>query len=470
MQSPIFLKGNKLFIQTRWRLASWYAGVMGFILTLCGWGVYEAIAHAHWVTLQRELNSVSATIHNSLEFVLEKPGYLTIEQVRFLPSICLVGDSSCSNQKNKSHHTLANVIQQDDYYIRLVDISGKTLALAGEFPQKLPLTTPQVKWHTFQLRESNNLGKDSKRYHQITLLLHTRDNRDWGYLQVGRSIKDFDSYLGAIRLIMFVGLPLAMLLVGIASWWLAKLAMQPLCQSYQQIQQFTSDAAHELRTPLAATRATVESVLRLSNISEQEARENLEVVKRQNYRLSQLVDSLLLLSRFDQQGIPKQNNLQLEQVCLNDLVNDVAEELAPLAVAANIELKTDIRINQALEIPAREEQLYRMLTNLVTNAINYTPEGGKVKIILDITSSQALIKVQDTGIGIATEKQKQIFERFYRVDSDRSRKSGGFGLGLPIAVAIARVHQGNIELNSELDQGSTFTVRLPIKKFNYMLS
>ena len=459
MKSPVSLRQNKLFLQTRWRLASWYAGIMGVILTLCGWGVYEAIAHTHWITLQRELNSVSATIHNSLEFVLERPGTLTIEQVRFLPSACLIGNSSCLSQKNKSHHTLANAIKQDDYYIRLVDISGEPIALAGEFPQKLPLTTPQVKWHTFKL------GEDNKRYRQITLLLHTKDNRDWGYLQVGRSIKDFDDYLGAVRLVMFVGLPLAMLLVGIASWWLAKLAIQPVYQSYQQIQQFTSDAAHELRTPLAAARATVESVLRISNISEQEARENLEVVKRQNYRLSQLVDSLLLLSRFDQQGIPKQNNLQLEQVCLNDLVNDVAEELAPLAVAANIELKTDIRINQALEILAREEQLYRMLTNLVTNAINYTPERGKVKIILDMTSSQALIKVQDTGIGIATEKQKQIFERFYRVDSDRSRQTGGFGLGLPIAVAIARVYQGKIELDSQFGKGSTFIVRLPVKKF-----
>ena len=444
----------KLFQTTRWKLASWYTGVMGIILSLSGLGVYEAIAHAHLLNMERELKSVSATVHNTLESVLTEPENLELAQVRFLPNACLV-NQSCLKRTSNSEYNLPHAIVQDDYYMRLVDLSGKPIALAGEIPEELPDSPVKKAWYTLETQQG-------KRYRQFSLLLHTKDGRRWGYLQVRRSMEGFDNYLAALRWIMLIGLPITMFLVGIASWWLAKLAMQPIYQSYQQIQQFTADAAHELRTPLAAIRATVESALRVPRLEDWEARETLQVVNRQNQRLSQLVEALLLLSRMDQQGTVTRQNFSISKVSLQDVVSDVSEELAPLACKAGVQLRKDIQVNLVVEVLGNEEQLYRMLANLVTNAINYTPTGGKVEIILTKQGSQGIISVEDNGLGIALGEQEKIFTRFYRSSSDRSRQTGGFGLGLAIAKAIAQAHQGSLKVASELGKGSTFTVYLPL--------
>jgi signal transduction histidine kinase len=233
--------------------------------------------------------------------------------------------------------------------------------------------------------------------------------------------------------------------------------MQPIYQSYSQIQQFTADAAHELRTPLAALTATVESALRLRHLSEPEARDILRTVDRQNQRLTTLVADLLLLARMERQSLP----VRLQLCCLNDIVSDLVEELATLAIAAGVTLRSDIRVDKPLHILGDEEQLYRLVSNLIVNAIQYTPKDGQVNVILDRNENQAIVQVQDTGIGIAPEHQQRIFDRFYRVSSDRSRTSGGSGLGLAITFAIVQAHHGSLQLQSELGKGSTFTIRLP---------
>ena len=133
-------------------------------------------------------------------------------------------------------------------------------------------------------------------------------------------------------------------------------------------------------------------------------------------------------------------------------------------MAAGVKLITDIRVQQSLEVMGNEQQLYRLVTNLVTNGIQYTAADGKVNLTLDRYQQEALIAIQDTGIGIAPMQQTRIFDRFYRVNSDRSRITGGFGLGLPIAAAITQAHQGNIHLQSQPGKGTTFTIRLPLKR------
>lgn len=239
--------------------------------------------------------------------------------------------------------------------------------------------------------------------------------------------------------------------------------MQPIYQSYRQIQQFTADAAHELRTPLAAIRATVESTLRLDRLDEAEARDTLKTVNRQNHRLSQLVKDLLLLSRMDRQTLA-----QKQHPCnLPDIISDIEEELAVLAMKADVTLIRDIRIKDSLFVTGDEQQLYRMVYNLVSNAIQYSNPGAEVKevrIMLDRWQQQAVIQVKDTGIGIAAEDRDRIFDRFYRVSSDRARSSGGAGLGLSIARAIVQNHNGSIEVESKLGQGSIFTIQLPLNR------
>ncbi len=448
---------NKLFQLTRWRLAGWYAGVMGVILSLCGVAVYEAIARANWVALDRELESVAGTLHDSIEPILQQPGRLEPDVEQLLPDICVVGEKCVSQIENPTRHTLG-AIHQGDYYVRLLDSSGRPVALAGLQPVGLAATDKGDRVATAQLWQILQ-NRQGTRFHQISLSLHTEDNRPWGYLQVGRSLKELDDHLTALKFILLLGLPVAMIVVAGSSWWLAGLAMQPIYQSYGQIQQFTADAAHELRTPLAAIQATVESTLRMNQLSELEARDTLKTIERQNYRLSELVRDLLLLSRMDRQVLP----VKYRPVCLNDLVSDVTEELSALAIAADLTLSIDIRTPEPLHVNGDEEQLYRLIFNLVVNAIQYTPAGGQVAVILD-SSTQALIYIKDTGVGIALPEQTRIFDRFYRVNSDRSRHTGGSGLGLSIAKAIATAHNGSIDVQSELGKGSTFTIRLPLHR------
>ncbi len=441
---------NRLFFLTRWRLAGLYAGVMGIILSLSGLCVYHWMAHADWQALDQELESVAGTLHDGLEPKLKQPGQIESSAEQLLPSLCLA-DTTCPTQPTaptKRH--ILGAVQQDGYYLRFLDLSGRMIATLGQQPEEVPPPAQKEPWQTLQDSAGN-------RYHQVSLLLKTDRNQPWGYMQIGRSLRDFDARLSNTKIVLLVGLPVAMLLVSVASWWLAGLAMRPVYQSYHQIQQFTADAAHELRTPLAAIRATVESTLDADNLTVTDARGTLQTIDRQNHRLSQLVQDLLLLSRMDLNVL----TLNRQSCCLNDIVNDLVEEFTALAIAANLQLTAHTQGYYPLYVLGDEEQLYRLIANLINNAIQYTSRG-EIKVLLNRDDHHALVQVQDTGIGIAPEDQPHLFNRFYRVNRDRSRQTGGSGLGLAIASAIAQVHQGEITLKSELSKGSTFAVRLPI--------
>ncbi len=458
------MRQNKLFNNTRTSLALWYAGVMGLILSLLGMGVYKAISHAHWVALDNELESVAGTLHDSLELKLKQPGKIEPIIGKLLPNLCLVGTSCITDRFNSQRHGaykganairptaphILSAVERGNYYARLYDTSGRLIAIAGDYPEGLPQSLNTESWQTLSNR-TNNI------YHQISLSLHTQTREDWGYFQVGRSIADFEDYLGRVKLVLLLGLPTSLILVGFASWWLAGLAMQPIYRSYQQIEQFTADAAHELRTPLAATQATLESAL-LVDLDRQETKDILTTIERENKRLIQLVGDLLLLARMDRKAIP----LRRQLFCLNDLVSDLVEELEPLAIANQITLTNEFRVKKSLNVSGDCDQLYRLVYNLIVNAIQHTPSDGRVTVILERDASDALIKVKDTGIGIAPEHQKKIFDRFYRVQSDRSRNTGGSGLGLAIAKSIARAHSFKLSVRSELGQGSTFIFQLPL--------
>ena len=438
---------NKLFNRTRWKLAISYAAVMGLILSLLGFGVYRAIAHAHWVALDRELESVAGTLHDSLDLEFQQPGRLEPIVNELLPNLRVIGVNDIKKQLPRHHHIFSG-INQGYYYIRLFDYSGKLIAIAGAYPAELPPVFNSQHCQTITDTKGNV-------YHQISVELHTKSQQNWGYFQVGRSLQDFNDYLSTVKWILKLGLPTALILVGFSSWLLAGLAMKPIYASYRRIQQFTADAAHELRTPLAASQATVESALLTSQLDEKEARETLRTIDRQNRRLTQLVADLLLLARMDNQPIPYRPQL----CCLNDLVSDLVEELAAMAIAREVALTSELRVHQPLTIIGDSNQLYRLVSNLIVNAIQYTSPGGKVNVILEKSDHLVVIHVQDTGCGIAAEDQRQIFDRFYRVNSSRDRVTGGSGLGLAIAQAIALAHRGSLTVQSKLGTGSIFTLR-----------
>ena len=445
---------NKLFNRTRTQLAGWYAGVMGLILGISGLATHEILAYAHWHAVEQELESISGTLHDALEPKLTQPNQIEPAIAQALPGLCAVG-TECLNGSQNRH--ILGIVQEGNYYVRFFTQSGQLLAILGVQPNGLPPLETKEGWNTLQ-------DESKTRYRQTTLLLKTASGAAWGYMQIGRSLKEYDDHLTQVRLLLAIGLPSSMLFVAGASWWLAGLAMRPVYQSYEQMQQFTVDAAHELRTPIAAIRATVEAAQGTNSLVE--AQETLNVVDRQNNRLAQLVQDLLLLSRMESptKTLREQNVLaeKRQLCCLNDLLCDLVEGLSVLEMAIAIKLTTDIQVKEALYVKGDEGQLSRLFSNLIVNALQYTSAGGSVTVILMRDDSYALVQVQDTGIGIASENHSRIFDRFYRVSSDRSRHTGGVGLGLAIAKAIAQSHRGSIQVASEISKGSTFTVQLPL--------
>lgn len=442
------MKHSQVFHTTRLRLAGLYAGTMGVILTLCAVVFYEAMTHSYVSELNHRIESVAGTLHDGLEASLQEPGRLEPIVKKFISSLCVVG-TTCSYNSTALHYL--GVFQENGYYIRFISLSGHLIADGGQVPTNLPIQIETETWQTLE-------ASDGNRYRQLSLMLKTVNHAPWGYMQVGRSLSDIDGHMVWVRLILLIGLPSAMFLVVVASWWLAGQAMKPVYRSYRQMQQFTADAAHELRTPLAAIQANLESTL-VPEATDTDAWDTLRTVERQTNRLSRLVHDLLLLSRMDLQRFPAKQ----EPCNLNDLVNDLVEEFSALALASNISLTADIQTDTAIMVLGSEEQLYRLVANLITNAIQYTPAGGKVIVHLTRDDHRTVIQVQDTGIGIPSQEQARIFDRFYRVNSDRSRHTGGAGLGLAIAQAIVQSHQGMIQVQSEPSQGSIFSVYLPLK-------
>lgn len=436
---------NRLFNRTRIQLTGFYAIVIGLITLLCGYTIHLVMMRAFARTIDRELNIFAGTVHDSLETVLQQPELVNPVAMNLLPGLCVVGKQCSPAQPNSK---ITELTQTQGYYLRLLNLNGRTIATLGSHKHKFPDRLPTMHWETI----TEDRGD---RYHLHTLQLKTIDNRNWGYLQVAQSFDLLDEYMNSLHLILIFGVPLAMLLIGGVSWWLSGLAMQPIYQSYQQIQQFTADAAHELRTPLAVARIAVESVLD-REIVEPETRTNLEIAQRQVRHLSRLAEDLLWLSRLEAKQLP----LRSQPCCLNELVSDLEEELAPLALTNSIDLRLEIP-NKPLYVSGDSDRLYQAIANLINNAIQYTPAGGKVTIRLASVDRTAIVTVRDNGIGIAAEDLPHIFDRFYRVQADRSRTTGGTGLGLAIVRAIVKAHHGNIQVESQRSVGSTFTVTLP---------
>jgi signal transduction histidine kinase len=439
---------NQIFNRTRRQLAGWYALVMGLVLSVCGVGLYQVVIYSQEYILRQKLQSLSGSLHDSIEPFLEQPAQINDSVKKLLPGLCLKAKAcSLSNDVSKRH--IAGVFQQEGSYLRLTNLSGQVLATIGQQPLGVHEKISTEFWQ----RLDNSEGQS---FYQISLLLRTQTGASWGYLQIGRSLAELNNYLTTLRLLLILGLPLAMFLVGGASWWLSGLAMQPIYNSYRQMEQFTSDAAHELRTPLAVLQSTIEEMRLASDL--EEVAQNVEIMERQNLRLSSLVKDLLLISRIDQQKVLT----NIQPCCLNELIVDLIEELKELALAAGVTLEADLPTNESIIIMGQASQLYRMVSNFIINGIQYTPSGGIITVTLTGTEYNALIQVQDTGIGIAPEEQTHIFDRFYRVQSDRSRNTGGSGLGLSIATAIAQAHRGSIGVQSQLGQGSLFTIELPL--------
>ncbi len=226
-------------------------------------------------------------------------------------------------------------------------------------------------------------------------------------------------------------------------------------ESFVRMQRFTADAAHEFRTPLAALRTTADLSLKRERDPE-EYREALTQVSVIAERMNQLAEDLLSIARGDH--APARQTV--ERVDFISLVRGVTTEMQPLFEDKDLHLDVNLP-SKAVSIHAEADGLRRIVAILLDNALKYSHTGGTVALTVEEDSQGLIMAVSDTGSGIPPESLNRIFDRFYRVDASRDRKSGGYGLGLAIAQQIARAHQGHIVASSVVGRGSSFRLTLP---------
>ena len=379
----------------------------------------------------------------------------------------------------------------DDFIILLLAPDGTIWDTLSNEDRKPPFATQTAGFQT-QVDE----GEPWRVYRQAV-----NNDPQAGWIQVAQELDPLNSTLANLQTQMFWGLPLALLLAGIGGYFLASRALRPIhtiTQTAQAItandlgqrlhyqgprdevgrlaetfdtmldrlqgafvheRRFTGDAAHELRTPLAALKGQIGVTLSKSR-SPAAYQETLHTMEGQVDRLIRLSSDLLFMTRLDQE----QFQLQIEHIALTDFIGAVVDQIRPFAEPKMIQVSEEIPPKIIVE--GDMELLIRLFLNLLDNAVKYTPQNGRITIKALSLEKAVQIKISDTGPGIAPEHIPHIFERFYRIDDHRTRGSndnspGGAGLGLAIAHEIARFHGGNLTMESTLGEGATFIVTLP---------
>ncbi len=446
------MNARSLFHRTRIELTLWYCLITGLLLGATGLGIYQLVRDVQTKATEQKLQALADSIHDSMEPILQRPGILPVAQASLLlPGICL-GEAACPVEQaiSTDRHVLG-IFQREQYYVRFIDRSGTIIARVNHPPNQRDLNSTQS-----LILISTPKGQ----YLQASSQLRTTNHLVWGYVQVGKSLTEQDQFLNDLQQKLILGMSSVMVIVGWVGWWLAGRSMKPVYQSYQQIQQFTADATHELQTPLTILKMAIEDSY--AEIDVGILRSNLDMIARQELRLTGLVKDLLLISRIEQ----KQLTANPVDYCLDDVIDGLVAEFRTIADGNHLSWRPTQYFRTSIQMHGDVKQIHRMISNLLQNAIRYTPEGGEVgiKVTQNNSASRWLqIIVWDTGIGISKEDQAHIFDRFYRAQSDRARHTGGTGLGLAIAQAIVNIHGGRIEVQSNLDLGSTFIIHLPYK-------
>jgi heavy metal sensor kinase len=319
-------------------------------------------------------------------------------------------------------------------------------------------------------------------------------------VQVGEDLEASEAALADLRFFLLAFSPLALLVLSGGGWFLAGRALAPVVQitrtaqritaesldrrlpvepthdeiarlaetfnamlarledSFNKVRQFTGDASHELRTPLAILKGETEVALRWAKDPE-ELRRTLESNLEEIDRMGRILEDLLLLAKSEAGEL----RLTLTTFSLSDMLQDLYLQGRTLAEPKGIDFTLQLQVAEEVHLRGDELQLHRMLLNLISNGVKYTPPAGRVTLSLETRGEQAVVAVADSGIGIAEKHLPHIFDRFYRVDEARNREVGGTGLGLAIVKSIVEAHDGRIEVASIPGRGSTFTVHIPLR-------
>ena len=452
----------------RSRLTIWYSAVLLAGLLLFGGGIWLLISHSLMASLDDSLVAQAKGVHTVIQtdFRPERPRHLYAELSEYVDATPEGNLTEVVDSQGRAiiaskvlHLSEGGVARPDGFGMQ--QVAPRTY--------RTLVATEVVRGETFRFLVGVPLDNTE------AVLRRTRTMFVWmvpavlliaalsGYWISRRALAPVDAITHAAQTIGIQNLSERLTvpatgdeLERLSETWNAMLAR--LEAAVKRLSQFTADASHELRTPIALIRTTAELTLRRER-SVETYREALRQIVAESDGTAKLIDDLLLLARADA-GLPA---LPLERLELTPLVRDVCEQGQVLAQSRQLEIAAEVPA-EPVYVEGNDPGLRRLLLLLLDNAVKYTPAGGRITVSLGRDAGGATVAVRDSGIGIPESALPHVFERFYRVDESRNRDAGGAGLGLSIAKWLAERHNAVIEAESIVGQGSTFRIRFRIQQ------
>ncbi|ABW27800.1 sensor histidine kinase [Acaryochloris marina] len=449
-----------MFQTTRRRLALWYTGVTAILLLVFASGFYLYVRGTLIERVDDTLSHVVEVVQRSLVVEASNADLSPLDSPFIVNLEASFGDPPDAVDDDRIDL---------EWFSAEGDLLWSTLSEVLEVPIRLG-----YRGETVEIADDYLLR-------QLTQRVMLNGNV-LGYLRVSHPWFEVTKPARQLFIDLSLGTSLLVGLVAMTGWFLSGLAIEPIQDSYQHLKQFTADASHELRNPIALIQTNVQVALADPELEMPEQRQQLEVIERLTQRLGRLVDDLLFLARQDSGML----EIDYQPCPLDAVLMEVVEDQRALATSKGVHLHLHLEETGAETVPSEEpfsvigdyDQLVRLFTNLVSNGIQYTPAEGRVRVTLKQSLRQGIpylkAMVEDEGLGIPAEAIPHVFDRFYRADPARQRslipatqqpvssgKVMGTGLGLAIAQAICHNHQGQMSVSSRLQQGTLFTVTLP---------
>jgi two-component system, OmpR family, manganese sensing sensor histidine kinase len=417
-----------IFDRIKLRLSLTYLVVIGMILAVFAVGVrvlYYQVLHQKII---EELNLVAESVIDNIE---------------------LDEDRLTFDQELIDHHRthLKIPVLTPGHNLELFDRQGRLLNKLSKISSDLPFS--------FDNFEQVLSGKS--RFQYVTVPLIESDTElAVGYIRVSESLAPVDASINKLDLGLFSGIILTLIISSGGAIWLTRQAIKPAENSFQQLQQFTADASHELRSPLMAIMSNVGVALKYPQGIRAGDIAKFQSIASATNQMRRLIEDLLWLAR-NNGGADRSRT---KVVDLSKILANTIEIHKLIADDKQIKIKDQIAKDSILL--GDDLELQRVFNNLLENAILYNQIGGSISIELIQERRFILVTISDTGIGIDTEHLPKIFDRFWRADTSRTQWEGGSGLGLAIVKDIITRHQGRIKVTSEKNVGSCFIIQLPI--------
>ena len=428
---------NKVFECLRRRMTCIYAAIFGLLILFV---VFAAYTLVWWEIIDHEKHELVETVYHEAEEWVES------------------GEEPCSVVSIHEGSMLAYFVTMDDKKVILNQLGDGPQGRAlwrhrSEWPQKMDST------RILRMHGDKNEPEQTRYRYLAAVAPVVKNGEVVGKLYMFENIEFY--YTAAFRT-LFKLLCIAVLLFLIAcyfGYWLAGRNIRPVSEMYGRQMQFTADASHEMRTPLAVMALATQGLKEDEESQYSDfAKESIAMLQSETKRMSRLTENLMELARGDEGRLSELN----VEVNMSSLCERVGGQLALLAQDKSIELKQ--HIDADLKLWGDEAALTRLCIILLDNAIKYSPSGTTINFVATKSKNNLLLVVQDEGCGIKDEDKKKVFDRFYRVDKARSRSQGGLGLGLSLAQAIVHQHRGCIKVLDNKPCGTIMQVLLPLNK------